>query len=646
MRDERYIRGEIPMTKEEVRAVSLSKLELKSDSIVYDIGAGTGSVTVEAAFVARNGHVYAFEQRQEGCRLIRTNCGRLGASNVTVVPGHCPESLAGFPVPDCVFIGGSSGEMDKILDTIYELNPQVRVVINVIALESLELVMRCLRNHGVDPEVICVQVSKAQIRGTYHLMQGMNPIYVISAGAGIRPRFTKTASAELIHPNIPRVMIAAPTSGGGKTVVTSGLLALLTRKGIRCSAFKCGPDYIDPMFHRYVLGIPGCNLDSFFLDERELSCLFTEYCREADFAIIEGVMGFYDGVGGCTCQASSYDIARITDTPVILLMDGRKSSLSLAAELKGFREYRADSRIVGVILNRTSQSVMESVRMSLEEQGVVCLGAIPDCEEAQMESRHLGLTIPAEQKNLRTSLEQFADRIAESLDVQKILDLAGYTGERPKPVTGAMKGLPHLTVSDGGRRRRIGVAKDEAFCFYYQANLDFLRMNGWDLVLFSPLQDEHLPENLDALLFGGGYPEIYAQRLSGNQGMIEDIRRAYERGVKILAECGGFLYLHDRLEGAGRREYDMVGLIHARGFRTDRRSRHFGYVTLSGSAGTIRGHEFHYWDSTDPGTAMKAKKPVSGDEWSCMHISENLIAGFPHLYYLSSPDWILDFLGR
>ncbi len=648
MRDERYMRGEIPMTKEEVRAVSLSKLEIRDDSVVYDIGAGTGSVTVEAALAARNGHVYAFERREEGCRLIRVNCERFDVSNVTVVPGHVPESLAGFPIPDCAFVGGSGGEMETILDFLYERNPRIRVVINVIALESLTRVLKYFQNRGIEPDISCIQASKAQVRGRYHLMQGQNPIYVIAAGEGGGQAAGETAAVVPARPKIPRVMIAAPASGAGKTVVTSGLLALLSRQGLKCASFKCGPDYIDPMFHRFVLGIPGCNLDSFFLEEKDLDGLFVNYCKDADIAVIEGAMGFYDGVGGCTTQASSYDIARITDTPVVLLLDGRKSSLSLAAELKGFREYHRDSRIVGVILNRTPVSTLEKIRARLEEQGVVVLGAIPECEEAQLESRHLGLTIPAEQQNLRTSLEQYADRMAETLDVGKLLTLVGYTGERQEPEIEWKDLLPHVTLQKGEKPRRMGIAKDEAFCFYYQENMDFLRKNGWELVPFSPLRDEHLPEHLDGLLLGGGYPEIYAQRLSGNQGMIEDIRAAYARGVKILAECGGFLYLHDRLQAAGRMEYDMVGLIHGRGFRTEKRSKQFGYITIAaaGAKDSIRGHEFHYWESTEPGEAMLATKSVSGESWPCMHIEENLIAGFPHLYYLSNPDWIRNFLNR
>ena len=181
MRDEWFIRGEIPMTKSEVRAVSVSRLELQTNSIVYDIGAGTGSVSVEAALKVPKGHVYAFEQKEEGCALIRANAEKAGLTNLTVVPGKAPESLAGYPAPDRVFLGGSSGNMEEILDLVTELNPAVQLVINVIALESLNQAMAWFQKKGWEPEVVCMQVSRAAKRGPYHMMQAQNPIYILAA---------------------------------------------------------------------------------------------------------------------------------------------------------------------------------------------------------------------------------------------------------------------------------------------------------------------------------------------------------------------------------------------------------------------------------------------------------------------------------
>ena len=644
MRDECFIRGDIPMTKSEVRAVSLSKLDLRKDSVVYDIGAGTGSVSVEAALLAPEGHVYAFEQKEEGCRLICANREKFGITNLTVAAGKAPEILAGYPAPDKVFVGGSGGSLEAILDTVFQKNPAAQVVLNVIALESLCRVTEYFKRRGIEPDITCIQVSRAQVRGGYHMMQGLNPVYIITAG---RP----VSGKRLAGARIPRILIAAPASGSGKTMITTGLLALLKRRGLSCAAFKCGPDYIDPMFHRHVLGIPGGNLDSFFLDGTEVRRLFVKRAGMKDMAVIEGVMGYYDGVAGNTVQASTYEIAGITDSPVILVLDGKKSSLSLAAELKGFREYKRDSRIAGVILNRTSLLMLERLKPFLEEQGVVCLGAVPKCAEAEFESRHLGLSIPEEQAQFAARVEKLADRLEQCLDVDGICRLAEAappvivpeTEEKAAVSKAAEEKAAEEKAAEPRKKRRMAIARDEAFCFYYQENLDFLEASGWELVPFSPLLDARLPERTAAVLLGGGYPEIYAKQLSENRSMLEEIRRAADGGVKLLAECGGFLYLHDSLEGSDGGVYPMAGVIQGNGYRTSRLSR-FGYITLSGPGGSIRGHEFHYWDSTAPGASMRAQKPGSDRGWDCMYVTEHMVAGFPHLYYLSSPQWILGFL--
>lgn len=678
MRDEWFVRGKIPMTKEEVRVVSLAKLEIAPDSVIYDIGAGTGSVTVEAICMAPQGQIYAFEQKKEGCELIRENLNRveIPAERAVVVEGRAPECLSGYPVPDRVFIGGSGGNISEILDLLFEKNPSVRIVINVIALESLSQVTDYCARRGLIPDVTCIQASRAKQLGAYHLMQGMNPVYVITLDGRER--------REEKREGIPRLLLTAPASGSGKTVITSGLLALFSKMGLSCVSFKCGPDYIDPMFHRYVLGIPGSNLDSFFLDEDGVRQLFEERSADHELALIEGVMGYYDGVAGTSFQASSYEIARITDTPAILVVDAKKSSRSVSALIKGFLEYQKDSRIVGVILNRTSPMMTERLRPLIEELGVKLIGAVPECPEAQLESRHLGLTLPNEQKKLRTHMEALADRLEQCLDIPKLLALAGIAedqdlNDHEKKETNK-KNEKNGYVST----RRIGVAQDEVFCFYYQENLEFLRQNGWEIVPFSPLHDQKIPENLDALLLGGGYPELYARELSENHSMLESIRIAgtdQTKKIKILAECGGFLYLHRTLEDPDGKKWQMVGLLDADAFRTKKLSR-FGYITLKTNQTkpvllpdqmpdqmesknldetengkhkektergendrvAIRGHEFHYWDSTDPGTALLAEKPLSSRKWACMHVSDRMIAGFPHLYYRSDPNWILNFL--
>ena len=324
------------------------------------------------------------------------------------------------------------------------------------------------------------------------------------------------------------------------------------------------------------------------------------------------------------------------------------------------------------------------MRPLIEELGVKLIGAVPECPEAQLESRHLGLTLPNEQKKLRVHMEALADRLEQCLDIPKLLALAGIA-EDQDPNDHEKKETNKKNEKNGYvSTRRIGVAQDEVFCFYYQENLEFLRQNGWEIVTFSPLHDQKIPENLDALLLGGGYPELYARELSENKSMLQSIRIAgtdQTKKIKILAECGGFLYLHRTLEDPEGKKWQMVGLLDADAFRTKKLSR-FGYITLKTNQTNpallpdqmsdqmesknldetengkhkektergendrvaIRGHEFHYWDSTDPGTALLAEKPLSSRNWACMHVSDRMIAGFPHLYYRSDPDWILNFL--
>lgn len=440
---------------------------------------------------------------------------------------------------------------------------------------------------------------------------------------------------------LPRILFAAPSSGSGKTAITCGFLEILRRRNLSCVSFKCGPDYIDPMFHRYVLGVPGYNLDSFFLPPGQVLRLFTEKSQKADMAVIEGVMGYYDGAGTATTQASAYDIARITDTPVILIVDGKMSSLSLAAVIKGFLDYQPDSHICGVILNRTSPMMAERLRPCIEKLGIRLYGAVPVCEEAKWESRHLGLTLPCEQVKLRESIKTFADRLEKCLDLDGLLNLAG----RARPIHKTAVPSPSPRKAEK-KTARIAVARDEAFCFYYQENLELLEQAGWELVYFSPLHDRQLPcSGISAILLGGGYPEIYAKELSENRPMLEQIRMAQKNGIKFLAECGGFLYLHEWLEGTDQTFYPMAGLIRAKGYRTQKLSR-FGYIDLYDRQGqrTFRAHEFHYWDTTLSGGSWQAVKPSGARRWDCMVATDKMLAGFPHLYYGSNPERILRFL--
>lgn len=456
----------------------------------------------------------------------------------------------------------------------------------------------------------------------------------------------------------PRIMLAAPKSGSGKTLLTCGLLEVLRRRGLNPIACKCGPDYIDPMFHRYVLGIPGRNLDSFFLPAEGVRKVLVDAVREeqAGIAVLEGVMGYYDGLGGTETSASSWEIAEITDTPAILVLDCKGTSLSVAAMASGFLHFRKKSHIAGVILNRVSSMYYERLAAAVEEaSGLPVLGYLPESEEYRMESRHLGLFLPGEIDRLRERIGRLADQIEKSIAVDRVLEVAGMlplrieNKEKEKAENESMEAesiakFPACQEQKVTSRVRIGVARDEAFCFYYQENFHLLEQMGAELVYFSPLRDKKIPDRVDGLLFGGGYPENYARELAKNAAMRESIRRSIAAGMPFLAECGGFLYLHRTLEGSDGKHWEMAGVYPFDAYRTNR-LRRFGYVRLLTSSGQeIHGHEFHYWESEDPGTDWEAVKPTGNRSWRCIHEKGGQIGGFPHLYYASCPDFLRKWL--
>ena len=423
---------------------------------------------------------------------------------------------------------------------------------------------------------------------------------------------------------IPRIMLAAGASGSGKTLLTCGLLQVLVNRRIKTVSFKCGPDYIDPMFHTQVIGTKSRNLDTFFTGEEITKSLLAKNSADCEMAVMEGVMGFYDGVAGTTTQASAYDLARVTDTPVILIVNSKGMSVSLAAYIKGFMEYKKDSRIKGVIFNQMSPMLYPRMKKLVEEElGIKALGYVPKVEDCVIESRHLGLVLPEEIPELKQRLLKLADVLEKSLDIEAIIQLAKEAPElsyepleeektrasimasEPEKCTqnsvalsaaentkqSSLSSVKEVLKWKSSKKLRIGLAKDEAFCFFYEDNLDLLRAMGAELVPFSPIHDAHLPENLD----------------------------------------GKF--------------YQMTGVIPGKVWRTPKLTR-FGYITLTQNEPLVLGetdfgsspaHEFHYFDSENCGTAFHASKPHSKRGWDCIHGSDRLLAGFPHLYYYANP---------
>ena len=438
-----------------------------------------------------------------------------------------------------------------------------------------------------------------------------------------------------IQVNTPRVMFAAMRSGSGKTTVTCGVLAALKKQNIKVQAYKCGPDYIDPMFHRMVLGLDTGNLDTFFADADAIGHILARDTKDAELIVMEGVMGYYDGVGGTTTMASSYELSKVTKTPVVLIVDAKGASVTLAAIIRGIMEYKMDSRIAGVILNRVSPMFYSRIKHVIEaECGIPVLGYLPENASFAVPSRHLGLLQPDEMQKQRDWVETVAEAVMKTIDINGIFEIAAQaeTLQIQKPVD-----VRQDCEFPAGYR--IGVARDAAFSFYYRENLRMLEDMGAELVHFSPLADAELPA-VDALIFGGGYPELYAKQLCENSSMRESILQALESGMPCHAECGGFLYLGKSLADAEGNVYEMVGFLDGAGYRTEWLQR-FGYVELAPQeAGVfavntvLRGHEFHYWDSTDCGDVCLAWKPLSKQKtYPCMVKKKGTFAGFPHLYY-------------
>ena len=434
----------------------------------------------------------------------------------------------------------------------------------------------------------------------------------------------------------PRLIIAATGSGSGKTTITCGILSALKSMGLCPCSFKCGPDYIDPMFHRNVLKVESSNLDTFFTNHNDTRSIFTDN-YSGDIAIIEGVMGLFDGVGGINPTGSTYDLAVALKAPIILVVNARGKGRSILAEIKGFIDYDESSLIKGVILNRTSDSFARVISPLIEsELGIKVLGFVKNDDSIVIDSRHLGLLMPEEISDIREKIAKAEAYVCHDIDIDSILDIAKQADEleiSPKQVC-------HTT----GKLIRLARAYDEAFCFYYRENMQMFKERGVEIVDFSPIHDRKLPDNIDGILLGGGYPENYLEGLSNNTSMIESVRASLASGIPLVAECGGFMYLMESISDKDGNSFDMVGFINGKAFFSGRLVR-FGYVTIDiDDEVKIKGHEFHYFDTDNNGEDALITKPANGMTYKAMHISDGSYIGFPHLYYPTSPAFVNKFV--
>ena len=452
----------------------------------------------------------------------------------------------------------------------------------------------------------------------------------------------------------PRVMLAASASCSGKTLITCALLKALKNRGLAPDAFKCGPDYIDPMFHRAVTGKDSRNLDSFFSDRHEICRIIAS--GEGDCAVLEGVMGIYDGADIGSFRGSSYEVALESETPVILIVNAAKKGRTLLSEIKGILAEDQEGCIKGLILNQISAAFYASLKSVLEKElklagfRTAVLGYMPVLSGLNLNSRHLGLVLPGEIEDLSVQMEEAAKVLEQSVDVDTILkgmDLAGV----PEIKYTAADLTDHASKEEP---LRLGVAYDSAFCFYYRENLDLFERKGIKVQFFSPLRDQSIPEHVSGLLLGGGYPELYLKELSENKSMLNSVRRAIESGIPSLAECGGFMYLHDSITDESGKMYRLAGAVKGTCRYTGHLVR-FGYLELLSSMAQdeycqsfvgMKGHEFHYYESTACGDSFVAGKPFKDRKWNCMVTEKNGFWGFPHFYYGSNPEAIDRFIQK
>ncbi len=448
-----------------------------------------------------------------------------------------------------------------------------------------------------------------------------------------------------------RIVLAGASSNVGKTSIAIGMMKAFVKQGLEVQPFKVGPDYIDPAFHTYVTGNISRNLDYWMLGETHIKSLLSKNMKDADIAIIEGVMGLYDGIAGERINGSTAHVAKILNAPVVLIIDGSGMSTSAAAVVMGYQHFDPQVNIAGVIINKVSgQRHYELLKEVIEaETGIPCLGYVQKNEAVHLGSRHLGLVPCVETGELDDKIENLADMIEETLDLEGIVALANGVKE---PLEEVENPLP---VVD--QKVRIGIARDKAFNFYYQDNLELLEGLGAELVPFSPLSDHKLPNDLQGLYLGGGFPEVFAPELSSNMSMKNDIKAMADSGMPIYAECGGFMYLNKCIKDFDGKSYDMVGIFKGEAEMTKRLQR-FGYVDVAMNRDSvigskdmeIRGHEFHrslVAGISDDDYIYDVRKERAGKvikTWRCGANYKNVVGGYAHIHFYNNMEMAKQFV--
>lgn len=413
-------------------------------------------------------------------------------------------------------------------------------------------------------------------------------------------------------------VIAAASSGSGKTTLALGLMRALVRRGAKVQPFKCGPDYIDTQFHSVATGRDSVNLDTFMSSDVHMGALFDRYASDADVAVIEGVMGMFDGYS--KMAGSSADVASRLSLPVILLVNAASTAYSVAATIYGFRNFCPEVKIAGVVFNRVaSTSHYSFLREACDDAGVECLGCLLRNDALAVPSRHLGLTLSA-RNDMDAFIESAANAVEATVDVERLLELTEM---------GTRKRTENFRTSRCKKGMVVAVARDEAFNFIYRANLDRLRIDGCKVVEFSPLHDTELPK-ADMVYLPGGYPELFAEELSANMSMLTSVRGYVLAGGRLWAECGGLIYLVEELDGR-----PMCGIFPLR-CTMDGARLSLGYRTLDFGYAAFRGHEFHYSRIVNPEDvpSVAQQRNVRGaDVPTPVYRCKNAFASYTHLYW-------------
>ncbi|MFT9850254.1 cobyrinate a,c-diamide synthase [Aneurinibacillus sp. REN35] len=445
-----------------------------------------------------------------------------------------------------------------------------------------------------------------------------------------------------------RIIIAGTGSGAGKTTVTIGLMAALKQRGLIVQGFKCGPDYIDPAYHTAITGRPARNLDSWMLAEEVVRGVLARASADADISIIEGVMGLYDGKSPTEDTGSTAEISLLTDTPVVLVVNVHSMARSAAAVVKGFQALNPKVRIVGVIANHAgSVGHGTLIREAVEKEcGIPLLGTLVRTVDIEIPERHLGLLPAVERGELEPLFDRLGEMVTEHIDLDRLLALADTAPLRSEE--NAVRLFPLTATPSSELPVRIAVAKDAAFNFYYPENFEMLEEAGAACVFFSPLAGEKVPEDVDGLYIGGGFPEEFAAELAQGEPVRTSIRTAIENGLPTFAECGGFMYLAEEMITTDGTSYPMVGVVPGK-TRMQMKRAALGYREVSGLAGnfllpegeTARGHEFHY--STFE--AEEKLPPAYGAQgrFGCKQegvLRKNMVAGYTHLHFASAPSLV------